>query len=401
MFAFTVARRYLLSNPLQTVLLVSGVALGVTIFVFITALIQGLAITLTDRVTANGAHVSLQPETRRARVLGAPGVHTEAVSLVSTFQRQQIREWSSTLSLVRQQPGVAAVSPQITGSAFLSKGESAAPVAVTGLDPADLDAITPVSSLLTGGDSDLEAGGILIGYRLADALGLASGQPVLFRTDRGVERLVTVQGVFRTGVEAIDERTAYMALRTARPLFLLPEGVTNIEIRLTDPQRARPLAALLQGATGLRATPWQDRNLSLDEALTAQTQTGRLIQMFSLVSIIIGVASALVLSTYRRRSEIGIMRAFGVSGAFVSWVFVLQGLMIGLIGAVSGCAAGYGLCRLLAGLTRADGTAALPIAPEQGGYLAALILTTVGSVLASLAPARSAARLDPLDAIQQ
>ena len=74
MFAFTVARRYLLSNPLQTALLVAGVALGVTIFVFITALIQGLAITLTDRVTANSAHVSLQPDTRRARVLGAPGV---------------------------------------------------------------------------------------------------------------------------------------------------------------------------------------------------------------------------------------------------------------------------------------------------------------------------------------
>lgn len=401
MFAFTVARRYLLSNPLQTALLVAGVALGVTIFVFITALIQGLAITLTDRVTANSAHVSLQPDTRRARVLGAPGIHTEAVALVSTFQRQQIREWSSTLALVRQQRAIAAVSPQITGSAFLLKGEAAASVAVTSLDPADLDAITPISTLLIDGDANLDAGGILIGFRLADDLGLISGQPVLFRTDRGVERQVTVEGIFKTGVEALDERVAFMSLRTARPLFLLPEGVTNIEIKLTDPQRARPLAAFLQGATGLRATPWQDRNLSLDDALTAQAQTGRLIQMFSLVSIIIGVASALVLSTYRRRSEIGIMRAFGVSGAFVSRVFVLQGLMIGLIGAVTGCAAGYGLCRILAGLTKPDGTAALPIAPEQGGYLAALVLTTLGAVLASLAPARSAARLDPLDAIQQ
>ncbi len=400
-FAFTVARRYLLSNPLQTILLVAGVALGVTIFVFITALIHGLAILLTHQVTANSAHVTLEPATRIARVLKSPGVDTEAVALVSTFQRQQIREWRSTVALVRLQPGISSVGAQITGSAFLLKGEASEPVAITGVDPDSLDDITPISTLLVGGDANLEAGGILIGYRLAGDLGVSPGQPVLLRTERGVDRLLAVQGVFKTGVQTVDERVAYLSLPLARPLFRLPEGVTNIEVKLTDPQGARPLAALLHGATGLRATPWQDKNLSLDEALTAQAQTGQLIQMFSLVSIIIGVASALVLSTYRRRSEIGIMRAFGVSGAFVSWVFVLQGLMIGLIGAVVGCVAGYGLCLMLEGLTKADGTPALPIAPEQGGYLAALVLTTLGAVLASVAPARSAARLDPLEAIQQ
>ncbi|WP_426032810.1 ABC transporter permease [Caulobacter sp. DWP3-1-3b2] len=401
MFAFTVARRYLFSNPLQTLLLVAGVALGVTIFVFITALIQGLAVLLVANVTANSAHVTLEPATRIAQVLAAPGVKTESVAMVSTFQRQQIRTWSSTVALVRRQRNISAVSPQITGNAFLLKGEAAAPVSVTGIDPDGLDAITPISTMLVGGDANLEGGGILIGYRLAADLGLSPGQPVLFRTDRGVERLLTVQGLFKTGVQAVDERAAYLSLSVARPLFLLPEGVTNIEIKLTDPQGARPLAAFLHGATGLRATPWQDKNLSLNDALVAQAQTGRLIQAFSLVSIIIGVASALVLSTYRRRSEIGIMRAFGVSGGFVSAVFILQGLMIGLIGGISGCGVGYGLCRLLAGLTKADGTPALPIAPEQGGYLAAMLLTTLGAVLASVAPARSAARVDPLEAIQQ
>jgi lipoprotein-releasing system permease protein len=400
-FAFTVARRYLFSSPVQTLLLVSGVALAVTIFVFITALIEGLAINLTDRVTSSSAHVTLEPPVRTARVVGQPGVTTEAVALVSTFQREQIREWSSVVTLAREQSEVLAVSPQITGSAFLVKGEATAPVAVTGLDPENLDVITPISTRLVSGNANLASGGLLIGERLAQELGLTSGQPVVFRTDRGVERLLTVQGVFRTGIQSLDERVAFLSIQTSRPLFLLPEGVTDIEIKMRDPQEARSLAAFLEGATGLRATPWQQRNESLDEALVAQGRTGSLIQLFSLVSIIIGVASALVLSTYRRRAEIGIMRAFGVSGAFVSWVFILQGLMIGLLGALTGCAAGYGLCVLLAGLTRADGSAILPIAPEQGGYLAVLILTTLGAVLASAAPARRAARMDPLEAIQQ
>lgn len=401
MFAFTVARRYLSANPGQTALLVAGVALGVTVFVFITALIQGLAVRLTDQVTANSAHVSLEPATRVARILPSPGVRSEGVAQVSTLQRAQIREWRSALALVRSQAGVTAVSGQITGSAFLVRNEAVQPVSVTGLEPADLDVVSPISTRLVEGRPQFGADGLLIGARLAEELGLSVGQPVLLRTDRGAERRLTVRGVFRTGLESLDSRVVFLSLQTARPLFALPEGLTNIEIKLARPETAREVAGFLRGATGLRSTAWQDKNESLDAALTAQAQTGRMIQAFSLISIVIGVSSALVLSAYRRRAEIGIMRAAGVSRRFIASVFVLQGLMIGVVGAVIGCAVGYGLCRWLATLTRADGTQALPIAPEQGGYAIALVLTTVAAVAASLWPARSASRVDPLEAIQQ
>ena len=401
MFAFTVARRYLLSNRAQSALLVAGVALGVTAFVFITALIEGLAIRLTDEVTANSAHVSLEPVTRIARVLPTAGVATEAVALVSTFQRQQIREWPSTVALLRQQSSVSAISTQITGSAFLVKGQAVAPVSVTAVEPESLDAITPITRQIVDGQRSLGADGILIGTVLAETLGLSAGQPVLFRTDRGVERLLTVRGIFKTGVRSADERVAYLSLQTARPLFRLPEGLTNIEIKLEDANRAREVAAFLHEATGLRATPWQERNANLEDALTAQAQTGTLIQMFSLISVLIGIASALMLSANRRRGEIGIMRAFGISKSFIATVFVLQGFLIGLVGALSGCIAGYGLCTWLSTLTKADGSLALPIAPAEGGYVMVIILTTLGAVLASVIPARSAARLDPLQAIQQ
>ncbi len=401
MFAFTVARRYLLSNRAQSALLVAGVALGVTAFVFITALIEGLAIRLTDEVTANSAHVSLEPVTRIARVLPSAGVATEAVALVSTFQRQQIREWPSTVALLRQQSSVSAISTQITGSAFLVKGQAVAPVSVTAVEPESLDAITPITRQIVDGQRSLGADGILIGTVLAETLGLSAGQPVLFRTDRGVERLLTVRGIFKTGVRSADERVAYLSLQTARPLFRLPEGLTNIEIKLEDANRAREVAAFLHEATGLRATPWQERNANLEDALTAQAQTGTLIQMFSLISVLIGIASALMLSANRRRGEIGIMRAFGISKSFIATVFVLQGFLIGLVGALTGCIAGYGLCTWLSTLTKADGSLALPIAPAEGGYVMVIILTTLGAVLASVIPARSAARLDPLQAIQQ
>ncbi len=401
MFAFAVARRYLFSNPVQTAVLIAGVALGVSAFVFITALIEGLAIRLTSDVTANSAHISLEPATRVARVLPSPDADTEAVALVSTLQRRQIRSWRATVDLLRSQPQVSVISPQITGNAFLVKGEAVAPVAVTAVDPENLDAISPISTQIVSGEASLGADSILVGARLAETLGLSAGQPVLFRTDRGVDRLLTVRGIFRTGLQSLDERVAFLSTQTARPLFVLPEGITNIEIKLRNPNDARTLAAFLEGATGLRATAWQMRNESLEEALTAQAQTGVLIQMFSLISVLIGIASALMLSANRRRTEIGIMRAFGLSRSFIGGVFILQGLLIGFIGAAVGCVTGFALCSWIATFTRPDGTMMLPIAPSEGGYALVMALTTAGAALASLLPARTAANLDPLEAIQQ
>ena len=401
MFVLLVARRYLFSSPSQTLLLITGVALGVTVFVFITALIAGLATLLTEQVTGDSAHISLEPPTRVARVLAGPDLPVESVALVSTFQREQIRNWPMVVELLRSDPAVTAISARISGSAFLVKAEAVRPVSIIGLEPQDIDAISEISPNIIEGDGDLGADGLLIGVRTAEQLGLGAGQSVLLRTERGVDRQLTVKGVFRTGVQSLDERIAFVSLQTARPLFVLPEGVTNIEVKLNDPEAARAKAQFLGEATGLRATPWQEKNLGLEDALQAQARTGTMIQAFSLISIIIGVASALVLSAYRRRSEVGIMRAFGVPSRFILLVFVLQGLLIGLIGALIGCATGYGLCIWIEGITRPDGTSILPIAPEQGGYVWALVLTTLGAVVASILPARSASRVDPLEAIQQ
>ncbi|MGI4818559.1 MAG: ABC transporter permease [Janthinobacterium lividum] len=400
MFAFKVARRYLLSNPSQTLLLIAGVALGVTVFIFITALINGLAVRLTEQVTGDNAHISIQAPTRVARVLEGD-VPVESVALVSTSQRKQIRDWPMITELLRDRDEVSAISPQISGSAFLVKGEAVSPLSVLGVDPQGVDAISSITPKIIAGSGQMTADGLLIGEKMADEFGLIAGQSVLLRTERGVERQLTINGIFRTGLQSLDERVAFLPIQTARPLFELPEGVTNIEVKLKDPEEARDMARFLKDATGLRVTPWQEKNESLEDALNAQGQTGTMIQVFSLISIVIGIASALVLSAYRRRSEVGIMRAFGISGRFIIWVFLLQGLLIGLLGALIGCGAGYGLCVFLEGITKADGTSALPIAPEQGGYGAALILTTIGAVVASIIPARNAAKVDPLEAIQQ
>jgi lipoprotein-releasing system permease protein len=399
MFALKVAWRYLTANLVQTGLLIAGVALSVIVFVFMTALVTGLANFLVERTTANIAHVTLEPPIRVARVLTADD--TLAARPVSTFQRLQIRSWQQVVAVAENLPGVRAVSAQIAGNGFMVRGQAVQAVAVVGVEPDQLSSIAPIEDKMIDGTSDLTAGGLVIGATLAENLGLRAGQPVRLQSDRGASRLITITGVYRVGLSSLDERVAFLSLQLARPLFDLPNGVTTIEIRLTDPEDAPGIAETLKAGTNLKVVTWQEKNLNLKEALAGQGRTGSLIQVFALISIIIAIASALLLTTYRRRSEIGIMRSFGISRRFVASVFVLQGLIVGLVGSLLGSFVGYWLCVALTFLRDGQGNQDLPIDPSQGGYVAVITLATLGAMLAAILPARAAARVDPVEAIHQ
>ncbi|WP_340693798.1 ABC transporter permease [Hyphomonas sp.] len=399
LFLSKVALRYLTSNIIQTTLLISGVALSVVVFVFITALINGLALYLTAEVTSKIAHVELEPPNTVSRVLTDNDRFVAAP--VSTFRRKQIRNWQQVLELAEKMPGVKTVSPTIDGNAFLTRGEAVLPVAVQGVSPDKIDAMADLSSNLIAGNADLSAGGLLVGVELAEELNLAVGGPVLMRSERGAERLIPITGIFKSGVSSLDRRVAYISIGAARPLFDLPNGVTTISIKLDDPDEAPRVAKALQDATGLKATPWQEKNKTLEEATDAQGRTGVFIQSFAMIAIIISISSALLLSSYRRRAEIGIMRAVGISRRFVAGVFVLQGILIGGISALLGAGLGYQLCVTLASIQGANGRPSLPIAPSEGGYALVITLTIIGAALAAVLPARAAAAVDPVDAIQQ
>ena len=403
-FGIKVAWRYLTSNRTQTALLLGGVAIGVLVFVFMTALIGGLRLFLIAQTTGSIAHVTLEPPDRIAREI--PGDSNEDVTRLvaretSTTQRKQIFAWQSVLEIVERTPGVKIASPQINGNAFLVKGQATSPVLMNGLRPDRLDAISAITPKIIRGDAQLNIDGILIGEKLANNLGLRIGQPVVVRTDRGRERTLTVRAIYKTGIGSLDERVAFVNIQLARTLLDLPQGISQIEIKANDVNDAPAIADALRRATSLKVTSWVERNAQLFVALNSQAQSGSLIQTFSLITIVIGVSSALLLTTYRRRGEIAIMRSMGVSRNFIVTIFILQGLFIGLLGAGIGAWAGYAFCTFLADISKRTDGSAFPIDPAQGGYMAVIILTTLGSVLAAILPARAASKVDPVEVLNQ
>lgn len=400
-FDLKVALRYLLSNRLQSALLIGGVAVAVTVFTFNAALINGLAEFQIDRVVGSSAHVTIEPAQIRPAVLPArDNTDRLTASQVTLERREQIKQWRSVERTINTLPGVTGVSYNILGTALVSRGQQTLPVTIKGVEPSRLAAIAPIDRTIVAGDARLGLNDVLIGGKLAENLGIRVGQPFFITSDQGRERTLTVRGLYATGIDSLDARLAYVNLDTARVIFDLPEGLSEIEIKLADIYAARPIAEQLAESTGLETTAWMDKNRNLRQALEGQGSSGNIIKMFTLITIVVGVASALLLTTFRRRPEIGIMRSFGISQRFVLSVFMIQGALIGVLGSIVGCLLGFGFSALLASISTGSGRT-LPVDPSLGQYDVALLLAAAASIAAALWPARAASRIDPVEAISQ
>jgi lipoprotein-releasing system permease protein len=411
LFESKVAFRYLVSARLQSALLIFGVSVGVVVFTFIAALMNGLNVRLTDDVTGNVAHVTLEPELRVPRAfMAAPTGRALFAIQPGHNVTSMIRNHRTVLDVASRMPGVRAAVPEVFGNATLARGEQNVAVAVNGIEAGDADAIAPLGQSIVRGRLDLGVGNIVVGSRLASELGVDVGDRVNLRAAQSAsartafgaaEAVKVVRGIFTLGVQAIDERVIYIDLASARKLFDVVEGVSIIELKVDDVWQAPLLAERLGRATRLKASSWLERNTRLQQGLSAQASTSNMIKVFSLLTIAIGVASALFLSVSRRRAEIGILRSFGISRGAIVRTFVLQGLFIGTAGAVLGAALGFTFAHvLLLTSMKATGSPAIPIDPVQGEYVRAILLAMAASALAAVLPAWSAARIDPLEAIQ-
>jgi lipoprotein-releasing system permease protein len=400
LYALKIAGRYLTASKAQTALLVLGVAVGVFIFIFMSALIGGLAEFIMSRTAGDISHVTIEAEAVDPVLLMAPSGTVLLVQETAT-ETADLREAVGFLPLIEALPEVKAVSPQITGAGFLRRGTQVVQVSITGLESGRESAILNLDGYMVEGDARLRSGAVLLGQTLVDDMGLALGQTVVLQSAEGVETALTLTGIYQIGAGGgPDRRMAYVGLSTARTLFAMPQGLSRIEIKLFDLYAADAVTLRVEGLTGLPAKSWTEDGAQLLEALKAQAQTGYFLKTFAMITIIIGVASALLLSTYRRRPEIGIMRAMGASRLFVVGVFVTQGALIGVMGGLSGAALGY--LALLPFPTRdAFRSGTLPIDITQGSYGLAITLTVIGAILASILPARAAARVDPVTAIGQ
>ena len=402
-FEWFVALRYLRAARGQTGLILAAVSIGVSVVVFLSALINGLQASLVDKTLGSQPHVTLRVPREEPRPIVEPTPERAVARVVqATSQRlRSIDQWPFVMEEVERIPGVIAVSPAVTGAAFASRADARVPIVVRAVEPERFVAITDLRRKMVAGTPDVAGGRVIVGATLASDLGAGVGDKLRITSSEGVTDVVDIAGIFRLGNEAVDRTWLVTSLRHGQSLFALPGGATSIELKLADAFAAERVAREIHASTGLTADSWMALNAELLAGLSAQSSSKTMIQFFVVVAVALGIASVLIVSVVQKSREIGILRAVGTPARRVLAVFLIQGGILGLAGSFLGSALGALFAKAFEELARApDGTPRFPVQLDVELFVRATILATGVGLLAAFIPARRASRLDPATAIR-
>ena len=410
----TIAISFLREGRIQSLMITLGVAIGVAVIIFITALIQGLQTNLIESTLGSQAHIRLVAPDEVNLI--APSAD-DTLQLIQEDKRPQrlrsINNWQQITDTLDQLPLLTAVSPNVSGPGFVRRGEALESVILVGTDLARYQNIIPLDEYLISGELRVGADNVLIGSELAKDLGVEVGSKL--RLDTGQDSssnnnlsnnlgsnlsnnsaVVNIAGIFELGVRELDARYVYLDLKQAQSLLGLPGGITVIDLTVEDIFEAEEIAAQVGRLTSLQAESWIETNAQLLSGLTAQSLSSNMIVVFVAISVAFGIASVLSVSVVQRTREIGILRAMGATRQQILRIFLIQGAIFGLLGSIVGSGVSY----ILVWSFNTFGPDIFTIPISINLILVTMSLATLTGVIAAAIPARRAAALDPVVAIR-
>ncbi len=401
-FEWRVALRFLREGRMQSVLIIVGVAAGVAVIAYVTALIDGLQANTVRKTLGTQAHVAL----RAPDDVVTPSwprddaTHTLSERQARAQRLRPVANWQALVPLLERRAEVRTVSPMVSGSGLALRGEASQSIALMGVELARYDRMVDLRRKLVDGAARLEPGDAIVGTELARDLGLRVGDRFSVNTGRVTDSM-RVSALVDLGIKDLNRRTVIVPLRSAQSLLELPGGATVLELQVTDVWQAERLAAELRQALPYKVESWQETNAQLVSALRAQSISTAVIRGVVAAVVVLGIASVLVVSVVQKQREIGILRAMGATRGQILRVFLLQGAVVGALGSVLGVLLAMLLVWLFTTLAVGpDGQPMFVIHLPPGTAAYTALLATVCGVLAALAPARRAARMDPAQAIR-
>jgi lipoprotein-releasing system permease protein len=401
-FEWITAVRFLREGRLQTLFIIGGIAIGVGVIVFMSAMLAGLEANFIKRVLTSQPQIQLLAPDQIARPLRGGGRDFEDATVQRPSQRViSINQWPKIRDQMLAMPEVTAVAPTIQGSALAVRGDASRAITLSGVEPDSYFRIVRIPDYIVAGEPRLTSEDVVVGIELAKNLGATVGDKLNIEAASGANRVLTISGLIDLGNKGVNQRNAYVALRTAQSLLGMIGGVTTIDMTIQNIYAAEDIAQRIQAANEVEADSWIKTNAQFFTAVQAQETSNTLIRLFVALSVAFGIAAVLIVSVIQRSKEIGILRAMGTSRGQILRVFLLQGGLLGFVGSLFGAAMGaFALVYWHSVARQADGSELFPLILERRLFILTALLATLTGLLAATAPAVRAAKLDPVVAIR-
>ena len=404
-FYLKMAWRNIWRHRRRTIIVISALGLGIMMMVFYDGMITGFQ----DAIYGNA--IKVLGGNIRIHAAGYTE-STESYPLLALPNDQQV------VTAAMKLPDVVSASRRINTGGMATNTEGAFAVGIVGIEPETEQKVNPIAKHITEGryltSSDEDA--VLIGKGLATMMNLKVNDRFTLvgssLHDQMRQRTMTVIGIYDLNVPSIEQKSVYISLGEAQTLYGLPGQATEIMITLKQIGQEAQVTSALQPVLGEDETQtWAQAFPELQTALQTKNNT---MQIFSIIILLIagiGVLNLLLMAVYERTREIGLLGAMGMKPRQIMMLFICEGIMLGLLGALVGEALGIGLNAIFSvvgfDLSQFSGLTDY-MALISGRIYNSLALTSIITrgvpvviitILASLIPAREASRQEPSEAL--
>lgn len=409
---FRIALRFLTAKKRAMMMSLACIVLGVGLFIITQATTSGFEKYFIRTILGTNGAIRIADKIQDTMgTMFAAGTEAGQSSMVISNEKnrkyiQGVDEPNLLIKALRPFGNVAAISQVVTGSVTAESSFMDEDAKIYGIELDDHIAVSDLEHQIVRGDLAVyrvSPLGIIIGRVLADRLRLQTGDSVALQT-REQNRRYTVCAIYETGVADIDKERIYMHLGEARSLLKKINGASFLQVGLIDPDRAPADARLMEETLRHSATSWQEREKTWLEVFRAlRISSGITVSVFTLIA---GLAmfNTLAMIVMEKTKDVAILRSMGYTRGDVQQIFLWQAVIVLGIGTVLGCLLGaggtYAISHVPVRITGIFATNTFIVAWSMWHYVYAVVTAVIMVMIASLVPARRAARLEPGDVIR-
>ncbi len=379
--AFKIAKQFLKNNKGQTVLILLGITIGISVQIFIGSLIDGLQLSLVDKTIGSSSHITISPSGR------------------DNF----FEDKDDIYSMLRADTRFTQVSSSFDAAGFLLYDEETYSLLSRGFDFQDANGIYKFDERIIEGRLPNGEREVALGIGLVDELGLNIGDELDFIIPEIALENVTLVGVFDLRIASLNRSWMITEISSAQKLFQREGQISSIETQVENVFDADIIAEDLSMSlsNSLQVDNWKAQNEELLSGLTGQSASSYMIQVFVLLAVLLGISSVLAISVVQKSRQLGILKAMGIKNKTASQIFLFQGLILGIFGGILGTGLGIGLTYIFSVfVTNPDGTPLVPFYLDYGFVAFSVAIAIIAAMVAAFIPARKSSKLNPIEVIR-
>jgi len=395
------AKRKQIFISVITIISMAGVGLGVMALVVVLSVMSGFVEDIKTKILGTNAH------------------------LVILQHGSAMRDYQEVVRRAEKVNGVVAATPFIFSQALLTSETNVHGIVLRGIDPETAGRVINIESTLKKGSLESlkkEGGptlppGIFIGKELAQNLGVMLDDTVVVVSPMGAlapmgtgppMKKFRVSGIFDSGMYEYDTSLAYISLKSAQKFLTMEDAVSGVEVKVQDIYGVKKVAQEIQKALGFPfwIKDWMQMNRSLFAALKLERTMMFILLVLIVLVAAFGIVSTLIMVVMEKNKDIAILKSMGATAKSIMRIFILEGLIIGVVGTILGLIGGYVICALLAKYQFISlpkdvyYMSHLPVKMNVLDFLIVAFSAMAISLLATLYPSWQASKLDPAEAIR-